>query len=72
MDRHGRAVRLAGAGDGEALGAVHTAMQDKAVGDNLVSGGSEIVASKPEEFRKVMERDYAKYGKLSDLFKTVK
>ena len=53
-------------------GAVHTAMQDKAVDDNLVSGGSEIVASKPEEFRKVMERDYAKYGKLSDLFKTVK
>ena len=53
-------------------GAVHAAMQDKAVDDNLVSGGSEIVASKPEEFRKVMERDYAKYGKLSDLFKTVK
>ena len=53
-------------------GAVQTAMQEKAVGDNLVSGGSEIVASKPEEFRKVMERDYAKYGNLSDLFKTVK
>ena len=50
----------------------HAAMRDKAVDDNLVSGGSEIVASKPEEFRKVMERDYAKYGKLSDLFKTVK
>ena len=33
-------------------GAVHAAMQDKAVDDNLVSGGSEIVAeSKPEEFR---------------------
>ena len=47
-------------------------MQDKAVDDNLVSGGSEIVASKPEQFRKVMERDYAKYGKLSDLFKTAK
>ena len=36
---------------------------------NLMSGGSEIVASKPEEFRQVIERDYAKYGKLSDLFK---
>ena len=35
------------------------------------SGGSEIVTSKPDEFRQVMERDYAKYGKLSDLFKTV-
>jgi tripartite-type tricarboxylate transporter receptor subunit TctC len=52
--------------------AVHASMQDKAVTDNLVSGGSEIVASRPEEFRSVMERDYAKYGKLSDLFKTVK
>ena len=29
----------------------------------------EIVASKPEEFRQVIEGDYAKYGKLSDLFK---
>ena len=53
-------------------GAVHAAMRDKAVDDNLVSGGSEIVASRPEEFGKVMERDYAKYGKLSDLFKTAK
>ena len=25
-----------------------------------------------QEFRAVIERDYAKYGKLSDLFKTVK
>jgi len=40
--------------------------------DNLVSGGSEIVASKPEEFRRVMESDDAKYGKLSDLFKTAR
>ena len=47
----------------------HAAMQEKAVVDNLVSGGSEIVVSKPEEFRRVMERDYAKYGKPSDLFK---
>ncbi len=53
-------------------GAVHSSMQDKAVVDNLVGGGSEIVASKPQEFRAVIERDYAKYGKLSDLFKTVK
>ena len=49
---------------------IHSAMQEKAVVDNLVNGGSEIVASKPEEFRRVMESDYAKYGKLSDLFKT--
>jgi tripartite-type tricarboxylate transporter receptor subunit TctC len=50
--------------------AVHAAMAEKSVTDNLTSGGSEIVASKPEEFRQVIERDYAKYGKLSDLFKT--
>jgi tripartite-type tricarboxylate transporter receptor subunit TctC len=49
--------------------ATHAAMQEKAVQDNLINGGSENVASKPEEFRSVMERDYAKYGKLSDLFK---
>jgi tripartite-type tricarboxylate transporter receptor subunit TctC len=52
-------------------GAVHSAITEKAVTDNLLGGGSEIVASKPDEFRQVMERDYAKYGKLSDLFKTV-
>ena len=52
-------------------GAVHAAMLEKPVTDNLVGGGSEVVASKPDEFRQAMERDYAKYGKLSDLFKTV-
>jgi tripartite-type tricarboxylate transporter receptor subunit TctC len=51
--------------------AVHSAMMEKPVTDNLVGGGSEIVASKPDQFRQVMERDFAKYGKLSDLFKTV-
>ena len=51
---------------------VRAAMQEKAVVDNLVNSGSEIVASKPEEFRRVMESDDAKYGKLSDLFKTAK
>ena len=52
-------------------GAVRAAMAEKAVVDNLLSSGSEIVASRPDEFGQVMERDYAKYGKLSDLFKTV-
>jgi tripartite-type tricarboxylate transporter receptor subunit TctC len=52
-------------------GAVHSAMSEKPVTDNLVGGGSEIVASKPDEFGEVLERDHAKYGKLSDLFKTV-
>jgi hypothetical protein len=41
------------------------------VTDNLLGGGSEVVASGAGEFRQVMERDLAKYGKLADLFKTV-
>jgi tripartite-type tricarboxylate transporter receptor subunit TctC len=52
-------------------GAVRAAMAEKAVTDNLASSGSEVVASPPGEFRQVMERDLAKYGKLADLFKTV-
>jgi tripartite-type tricarboxylate transporter receptor subunit TctC len=54
------------------LGALRAAMAEKAVTDNLVSSGSEVVASPPDEFRQVLERDFVKYGKLSDLFKTVK
>jgi tripartite-type tricarboxylate transporter receptor subunit TctC len=52
--------------------AVAAAMQEAAVRDILVSGGSEVVVSKPEEFRQVIESDYAKYGKLSDLFQSAK
>jgi tripartite-type tricarboxylate transporter receptor subunit TctC len=54
------------------LAAVRSAMQEKAVTDNLLSGGSDIVVSTPEEFRRVIESDHAKYGKLSDLFKTAR
>src|SRR6185312_4626224 len=53
-------------------GAVNTSMQEKTVRDTLIGGGSEIEVSKPAEFRKVIEADYAKYGKLSDLFKQSK
>jgi tripartite-type tricarboxylate transporter receptor subunit TctC len=53
-------------------GAVRAAMAEKAVTDNLLSGGSEVVASSPDEFRQVIERDFVKYGKLADLFKTVR
>jgi hypothetical protein len=42
------------------------------VRDILLRDGSEIVASKPEEFRLVIENDYAKYGKLADLLKSAK
>ena len=64
-------ARLPGPVMDKLWGAVHSAMMEKPVTDNLVGGGSEVVASKPDEFRQVIERDYAKYGKLSDLFKTV-
>jgi len=52
--------------------AADTAMQDAAVKDLLLRDGSEIVVSKPDEFRRVIESDYAKYGKLADLLRTVK
>jgi tripartite-type tricarboxylate transporter receptor subunit TctC len=49
--------------------AVSAAMQERTIVDNLTSTGSEIVVSKPDEFRQVIEADHAKYGKLADLFK---
>jgi tripartite-type tricarboxylate transporter receptor subunit TctC len=49
--------------------AVHAAIQDPVVRDVLLREGSDIVASKPEAFRQVIESDYAKYGKLGDLLK---
>jgi tripartite-type tricarboxylate transporter receptor subunit TctC len=52
--------------------AVNRALQDPAVRDILLRDGSEIVANKPEEFRLVIENDYAKYGKLADLLKSAK
>jgi tripartite-type tricarboxylate transporter receptor subunit TctC len=36
-------------------GAVNAAMQEPAVRDLLVSSGSDLVVSKPEEFRHVIE-----------------
>jgi tripartite-type tricarboxylate transporter receptor subunit TctC len=46
-----------------------TAMQAPAVRELLLRDGSEIVASRPEVFRQVIESDHAKYGKLRDLLK---
>ena len=37
--------------------------------DLLLRDGSDIVASSPDEFRAVIENDFAKYGKLSHLLK---
>jgi tripartite-type tricarboxylate transporter receptor subunit TctC len=50
--------------------ALDAAMQNPAVKDVLLRDGSDIVVSKPQEFRQVIERDYAKYGKLADLLKS--
>ena len=52
--------------------ALSKAMQEPAVKDVLLRDGSDIVASRPAEFRQVIEHDYAKYGRLADLFKTAK
>jgi tripartite-type tricarboxylate transporter receptor subunit TctC len=47
--------------------ALDRAMQDPSVRDVLVRDGSDIVVSRPAEFRQVIEQDHAKYGKLKDL-----
>jgi tripartite-type tricarboxylate transporter receptor subunit TctC len=52
--------------------AIDAAMRDPAVRDVIVGGGAEVVCSKPDEFRKVIESDYEKYGKLADIFQTTK
>lgn len=50
--------------------AVKAAMQDPNVREVLARDGSEIAATTAAEFRQVVASDYAKYGKLADLFKT--
>jgi tripartite-type tricarboxylate transporter receptor subunit TctC len=52
--------------------AVNGALQDAAVRDILLRDGSEIVASRPEDFRAVIANDYAKYGKMADLLMSAK
>jgi tripartite-type tricarboxylate transporter receptor subunit TctC len=47
--------------------ALDKAMQDPTVRDVLLRDGSDIVVSRPAEFRQVIEQDHAKYGKLKDL-----
>jgi len=50
-------------------GAVDAAMRTDEVKDVLVRDGSELAVSTPEQFQRTIESDYAKYGKLADLFK---
>jgi tripartite-type tricarboxylate transporter receptor subunit TctC len=47
-------------------------MHEPTVRNILVKAGSELVVSEPDEFRQVIESDYAKYGKMADLFKPAK
>ena len=53
-------------------GAVNEAMKLPSVRDTLISGGTDIVVSKPQEFREVIASDLAKYAKLADVFKSGK
>jgi tripartite-type tricarboxylate transporter receptor subunit TctC len=52
--------------------AVSAAMQLAAVRDPLVNTGSEVVVSTPVEFARVIESDFAKYGRLADIFRSTK
>jgi tripartite-type tricarboxylate transporter receptor subunit TctC len=52
--------------------ALNGAMHEPSVRDIIVGSGSEVVCSRPEGFRQVLASDYAKYGKLSDLFQATK
>jgi tripartite-type tricarboxylate transporter receptor subunit TctC len=49
--------------------AIDAAMRAKEVEDVLLRDGSELAVSTPEAFRRDIESDYAKYGKLADLFR---
>jgi tripartite-type tricarboxylate transporter receptor subunit TctC len=49
--------------------ALDAAIALPAVKDILLRDGSDIITSRPEVFRQVIESDYAKYGKLRDLIK---
>jgi hypothetical protein len=51
---------------------VRASMQNPSVKDILLRDGSDIVVSTPDEFRRVILEDDAKYAKLSGLFVTAK
>ena len=51
---------------------IDTALKEPSVRDIIIGGGSEIVCSKPEEFRQVIASDLVKYGKYADIFQTTK
>jgi tripartite-type tricarboxylate transporter receptor subunit TctC len=53
-------------------GAINDAMRQESVRETLAKGGTDIVVSKPQEFRDVIANDLAKYAKLADVFKAAK
>jgi tripartite-type tricarboxylate transporter receptor subunit TctC len=48
--------------------ALHASMQEPSVKDILLRDGSDIVVSTPDEFRRVIVEDDARYAKLAGLF----
>jgi tripartite-type tricarboxylate transporter receptor subunit TctC len=50
--------------------AVKAAMKMPEVSDVLLRDGSEIAATTPTQFRDVIAKDYAKYGKFADLLRS--
>jgi tripartite-type tricarboxylate transporter receptor subunit TctC len=52
--------------------ALGKAMQNSTEKEILLRDGSEIVCSRPDEFARVIAEDYAKYGKLADIFRMAK
>ena len=57
---------------GKLWSSIDTALKEPSVRDIIIGGGSEIVCSRPEEFRQVIASDLIKYGKYADIFQTAK
>ena len=57
---------------GKLWDALSASMHEPAVKDILLRDGSDMVVSTPEEFRRVIDADDAKYARLSGLFATAK
>jgi tripartite-type tricarboxylate transporter receptor subunit TctC len=52
--------------------ALDHAMRETTVQEVLLRDGSDIVGSRPETFRQVIESDYMKYAKLADVLKSAR
>ena len=72
VDRAAGARRDAAAADRQALGGDQHRDAGACREGRAAARRSDIITSKPAEFRQIIEHDYAKYGKLADLFRTAK